>query len=205
MILYSFGDSHRFHLSGYPIEGLSVIPNKGNSWTMARFGNEKLTLLNIKECGVNEGDAVIFCFGEIDCRCHLCRKGVFEDYKGVIHYLCNNYFEAIKKNVDQYKDLKVLVFNVVPAVRLTKEMAEKWGEDATEVFPFRGTDEQRKTVVNYMNKVLAAKCKDYDYTFVDVHDKYTDADGYFDVTKKDIHSHIKVKTYVSDFLKEIFK
>ena len=202
MIIHSFGDSHRFHL------GEMVKPNLGNSWTMARFGNDSLALIDIKECGVEEGDAVIFCFGEIDCRCHLCRKNTYAKHEDLIDYLCEEYMKAIKRNVERYDDLKVLVFNVVPAVKVTPDMEEKWGEgNVLEVFPFRGSDEQRKTVANYMNKVLAIKCKDYDYTFVDVHDKYCDADGYFDVTKKDIHSHIGIhsKVHVSDFLKEVFK
>ena len=198
MILHTFGDSHRFSclVQDSSITLVKAAKNPGLG-TMAKFGTEKLAFINIKNYEVNEGDAVCFCFGEIDCRSHFCKPQNFKIYKELINEMVSRYFEAIKLNAEQYKKITVLIFNVVPAI---KKDTQKYQHPK---FPHVGTDEERKTVVLYMNSKLKEYCQKYDYIFLDVYDKYCGIDGLFNPELSDGTVHIGNFKYVSEFLKNI--
>lgn len=114
-------------------------------YTIGRLGTE---VLNIKNYGVNEGDIVIFCFGEIDCRNHV-HKYITEQisYKDIIDNIVITYFNAIKQNVDQYHNLKPCVYNVVPPTR-------GFVQEQDHPYPFLGTDNERKIYYRYMNEKI---------------------------------------------------
>ena len=53
--------------------------------------------INLKDGNIiNDGDTVIFCFGEIDCRCHI-HKHITNDisYTDVIDYIVDTYFRPM--------------------------------------------------------------------------------------------------------------
>ena len=115
------------------------------------FGKRKLDLLNIKDLDYNvcEKDTVIFAFGEIDCRCHILKQCINNDYKSMIDEIVNNYAAAIEANVIQYASLKTCVLSIVPSVRAHQIKQNK-------EFPYSGTDEERKECVAYYNRYV--KC-----------------------------------------------
>ena len=89
MKLHTFGDSHA-HAAWYRIKPEDtpfeeILTNEIGPYTMSRFGLAKTQILDIsKSCiksfpppaheyffNVKRNDAVLFSFGEIDCRGHL--------------------------------------------------------------------------------------------------------------------------------------
>ena len=211
MNLFTFGDSHRScfdwietnvnmkydMLNTLGIDNIKSSKESGNgAYTLSTFAVKGVQHLDIKRDPVQDGDIVIFCLGEIDCRSHFCKPEHFLSYKEIIDDIVPRYFEAIKKNVEQLNDLKVMVFNVVPPIRSE-------GIYFNASWPFAGTDEQRKEVVLYMNFRLRDYCEKYGYIFFDVYTKYCGADGFIDPALNDGNVHIQNPVYLMEFLHEL--
>ena len=160
------------------------------------FGKEKLNRCDIRNFNVKNGDTIIFCFGEIDCRCHV-HKHITETntYQNIINDIVHNYFEAIKLNITtcQINFKNVCVYNVVPT-------CQKHNTIENFVYPFLGTDEERKKYVLYFNEKLKEKCIEYGYVYFDIYDKYTDSNGFLDKSLSDGHVHIDNSEYIKEFI-----
>jgi hypothetical protein len=186
MSLHTIGDSHSHH--GF--ENIQKMRHNLGPLLCYNFPNR----FNIKDYpDIKEGDTVIFCLGEIDCRCHVAKHINNErDYKSVISDIVNNYMIAIKENTT---GLRVGVYNVVPPVRKT----DTWNNES---YPFLGTDEDRKSYVLYFNQMLRERCKEYNFLFVDIYNKYVDKDGYLDRKLSDGTVHIGQGKFLEEFLIE---
>jgi len=196
MTLHIVGDSHAINGWKFSLPNLQINCNELGPFTMSRFGLEKLNLLNITAKGVNEGDVVCFSFGEIDCRMHLTKPQNFKIYKELVEELVIRYFEAIKMNVDQYKNLITLVFNIVPTSRI--EQLQNYNNSD---FPHLGSNEERKIIRLYMNRKLKEYCEKYNYIFLDVYDKYCDKEGFLDPELSDKYAvHIGNPIYTKEEL-----
>ena len=207
MSIHTFGDSHS-HLGfeSVNINGVSIITHWIGPVLCYTFGNNKLDLLDISNYGVKDGDTVIFCFGEIDCRAHVYRfVNETNTYENIIDNLVNNYFEAISENVKKYTRLNTLVYNVVPPANVFLCHPEEqcaidvFTKNKTEV-PWKGRNEDRMQYHLYFNKKLKELCLSYNYTFMDVYDKYCDADGFINSELSDKNVHIKDPIFIKDFL-----
>jgi hypothetical protein len=193
MQIHTIGDSH-----------------SGNGWDQKiqhwlgpilcySFGKEKLDRCDIRNFDIKDGDTIVFCFGEIDCRCHV-HKHITESttYRDIIDDIVANYFEAIKLNITMLSEIKlnkVCVYNVVPTVK-------KENKYESLEFPYLGTDEERKTYVLYFNKKLKEKCAEYGYVFFDVYDKYIDVDGFLNEELSDGNVHIRDGVHIREFISE---
>jgi len=206
MILHTFGDSHSYYpWNSIKTKELIIKIHHIGPKTCAAFGLEKLNVLNIKNnFDVNEGDVVCFCFGEIDCRAHLCQTKNFKIHKILIDEIVSHYFEAIKVNVEQYKNLIVLVYNVVPVYKVDSRIILSEPTKANP-YPFVGSNEERKEVTLYMNSKFKEYCEKYNYMFFDVYDKYCDEEGFLNLKFKtnDNTVHIGNGIYITEFLKII--
>jgi len=189
MAIHIFGDSHCYN-------GWGGI----NNLYIHAFG-PKLCLsigrdgINIKEgYNVNNGDTVIFCFGEIDCRCHI-HKDVTEsnDYKEIIDNIVNNYFIQIKNCVDAFDNLKTVIYNVVPT-------SERDNVNEDKEYPHLGTDDERKGYIIYFNKKLEEKCLEYNFVFFNIYDKYIDTNGFLNKSLTDDNVHIRDGIYLKEFI-----
>ena len=160
------------------------------------FGKEKLDRCDIRHYEICKGDTIVFCLGEIDCRCHI-HKHITDTitYKDIITVIVDNYFEAIELNVttSQLNLKNVCVYNVVPPIK-------KEGMWENQSFPFLGTDEERKTYVLYFNERLKQKCVEYGYVFFDIYDHYVDANGFLKKELSDGNVHICDGRYISEFI-----
>ena len=192
MTIHTIGDSHaRF--------GWTNIINH-NCWAMLcyTFGREKLNRVNISNFDIKDGDTVVFCFGEIDCRCHI-HKHITDDisYQSIIDDIVSNYFEAIQINitVSGLNFKKICVYNVVPPI-------EKYNTEENPSYPYLGTDEERKDYVLYFNKKFKEYCIKYSYTFFDIYDNYIDNNGYLRKDLSDNIVHINNGIYINDFIVE---
>jgi hypothetical protein len=192
MTIHTIGDSH-----------------SGNGWTRITqhwlgpllcysFGKEKLDRCDIRKFNIKDGDTIVFCLGEIDCRSHI-HKHITEttSYQDIINAIVDNYFEAVQLNVavSQIKLKNVCVYNVVPAIK-------KHGKRENSEYPYLGTDEERKSYVLYFNGKLKEKCAEYGYVFFDVYDKYVDAEGFLNKDLSDGNVHIRDGVHITNFIRE---
>jgi len=116
MTIHTIGDSHSY--SGW-FYG-DVVPHHLGPKLCYSFGRDKLNLCDIRNFDIKDGDTIIFCFGEIDCRCHV-HKHITEttSYQDNIDEIIHNYIESIKLNLvtSQLQLKNVCVYNVVPPIQ----------------------------------------------------------------------------------------
>lgn len=193
MSIHTVGDSHA--VKGWPSE---IVIHRLGPLLCYSFGKEQLSRCDIREFNIKDGDSIVFCLGEIDCRCHV-HKHVNElnTYRDVISDIVDKYFEAIKTNVMVcgVKFKNVCVYNVVPAV-------EKYNTSENVEYPYLGTDEERRTYVQYFNEKIKEKCIENGYVFFDVYEKYADDNGFLRKDLSDGHVHIRDGTHIIDFIRE---
>jgi|TARA_R100000081_G_C4820201_1_gene179162 hypothetical protein len=194
--IHTIGDSHAFKASC--VEGVKpqVIQHHLGPVLCYSFGVEKLNRCDIRKLNINNGDSIIFCLGEIDCRCHIHKHLNHETtYRTVIDRIVDNYFEAIKLNiqVSKIKLKNVCVYNVVPPI-------QKHNTKEDPSFPYLGTDEERKNYVLYFNKKLKENCNKNNFIFFNVYDKYTDENGFLRKDMSDGICHLKNKIHVKNFI-----
>jgi len=192
MKIHTIGDSHSYagwHLVGATVHHLGPL-------LCYSFGRDSGIGKRISNFGIVAGDTVVFCLGEIDCRCHI-HKHVSPElsYQTIIDGILAKYLAAIQSDVSILNTpLKhVCVYNVVPPInrRNTEENKE---------FPFLGTDEERKSYVKYFNSKLREKCAEYGYVFFDVYDKYADEHGFLRKDLSDKNVHILDGIYLREFI-----
>jgi hypothetical protein len=133
-------------------------------------------------------DAIVcFCWGEIDCRCHVHK---YQPWEETIDKLADNYLDAIRKNAEGREH--TWIFNVVPPPRM------KEGLIVNPAFPFLGSDQDRLNYVRRLNDRLRAS----EFTFVDVYDRYADPDGFMNMIYSDNHVHIEEETHLKEWVQK---
>jgi hypothetical protein len=192
MSIHTIGDSH----SGVGWTG--IIRHHLGATLCYSFGKEKLNRCDIRNFNIKDGDTIVFCLGEIDCRCHI-HKHISDTvtYQDIIDNIVTNYFDTIELNVciSRIKLKNVCVFNVVPPV----QKYTCWNNPE---YPFLGTDEERKQYVLYFNKKIKEKCEDKGYVFFNVYDKYIDENGFLRKDLSDGEVHIGNGIHITNFIKE---
>ena len=192
MSIHTIGDSHSKH--GWS----GIISHYLGPVLCYSFGEEKLNRCDIRNFNITDGDTIIFCLGEIDCRCHI-NKHITETttYQDIINNIVDNYFEAIALNVfiSQIKLKNVCVYNVVPPI-------EKYNTLGNPEYPYLGTDEERKQYTLYFNKKLKEKCIEKEYIFFDVYNNYIDENGFLRKDLSDGIVHISNGVYINNFINE---
>ena len=192
MSIHTFGDSH----SGAGWSG--VVNHHLGPILCYSFGKEKLNRCDIRNYNIKDGDTIIFCFGEIDCRCHI-HKHINElnTYENIIDEIINNYFEAIKLNIhtSKFKLKNICIYNIVPPI-------QKFNTWENPEYPYLGSDEERKNYVLYFNKKLQEKCNENNYIFFNIYDKYIDENGFLRKDLSDGNVHIGNGIHLTNFIKE---
>ena len=191
-MIHTFGDSH----STFGWRKLKkVVGHHLGAVLCYSFGNENLKRCNISNFNIKNGDSVVFCFGEIDCRCHI-KKHINNEntYQHIIDNIVSKYIKAIQLNIKKCKvKLKnICIYNVVPPI-------EKHNTKENRKYPFLGSDQERKSYTLYFNKKLKEKCNENNWIFVDVYDKYCDDNGFLRKDLSDGNVHIKNEKYLKEF------
>tara|TARA_B100001093_G_C26670181_1_gene945841 strand:+ start:58 stop:699 length:642 start_codon:yes stop_codon:yes gene_type:complete len=209
MAIHTFGDSHVGETGQPDISKGFIGPCKKNGWPedikhhhmgpvlCNSFGTKGLEWVDISNFDLEEEDTLVFSFGEIDCRCHVYKHvNELQTYKDVIDRLINNYFNAIKANLDRLDITlgNVCVYNIPPPSREN----DCPGIDT----PYVGTDEERKLAYLYFNKLLNEKCQENRYIFINIYDKYTNKDGFIIRDITDGWVHIEDGIHLHEFLKK---
>jgi hypothetical protein len=192
MSIHTIGDSHSG--GGWT----DIIQHHLGAILCYSFGKEKLNRCDIRNFNIIDGDTIVFCFGEIDCRCHI-HKHVTDTtpYRDIINNIVDNYFDAIELNIStsQINLKNVCVYNVVPPI-------QRYNTWENPEYPYLGTDEERKNYVLYFNEKLKEKCNEKAYIFFDVYDKYTDENGFLQKELSDGNVHIGNGCYINEFINE---
>lgn len=192
MEIHTTGDSHS--VNGWK----GVVHHHLGAILCHSFGKEKLNRCDIRAFNLKDGDIIIFCFGEIDCRCHVF-KYITDTitYQDIIDNIIKDYFDAIELNIliSNIKLKHVCVFNVVPPI-------QRYNTWENPEFPYLGTDEERKEYALYFNKVLKEKCIEKGYVFFDIYDHYTDENGFLKKEMSDNNVHINNGIYYDKFIRE---
>lgn len=193
--IHTFGDSHSgFHECGWNgifIDGITIHSHWIGPVTCASFGVRRLEIINIAKFNVKNGDVVCFSFGEIDIRAKM--HIIHNEWKGFVDSCVVRYFEAIRDNVSQFKNLKVLVSCIPPVAQGANDP----------MYPTLGTDDERKEYTEYMNLKFREECKKYGYIFYDFYKSYCNEEGFLNESMGDGHVHIKDVGYMKDELLKI--
>ena len=194
MSIHTIGDSHSYN--GWT----GIINHHLGPVLCYSFGREKLNRCDIRNFNIKDGDTIVFCLGEIDCRCHI-HKHITDTrtYQDIINNIIDNYFEAIELNIltSQIKLKNVCLYNVVPPIE--KYNTFKGGYHNTE-YPHLGTDEERKQYTLYFNEKLKEKCIEKQYIFFDVYNNYIDENGFLRKDLSDGTVHVGNGIYISRFI-----
>lgn len=181
ILIHTIGDSHCWHAW---LKIPFVQTHTAGPMLMHTFGQAKSVIVSELP-----KDAIIcFCWGEIDCRCHVHK---YPPYEKTIDELVENYLAAIAENAKTHKN--IWVFNVVPPPR-------RDGAQENPSFPFLGTDEERLKYVRYMNQCLRIGCQEKGYLFVDIYNQYADKDGFLRPEMSDGHVHIAEPAPLRDWV-----
>ncbi|MEQ1826649.1 MAG: hypothetical protein ABL921_11920 [Pirellula sp.] len=201
MRFHTFGDSHakqcfeKFSFADSPTL-VHLFPDES---MISAIEIRRHSAINFSNASVEEEDIVLFSCGEHDCRCKIHRYG--DSWREAIAELVFQYVSLIAQNEEQYSDVIVMIFNVLPPVRSVYLGDPK--------YPFAGSDEQRKEFVQFMNELLAIQCKRLGFYFLNVYDKYCDENGFFNMTMSDGKTHIAdpdpLILALQDFMKHPFR
>jgi len=197
-MIHTIGDSHASNIISGWKDCKNIQSHHIGPVLCYSFGKEKLKRCDIRKFGIKNNDTIIFCFGEIDCRCHV-HKHISKDktYQMIINSIINNYIDAIKINTDNCKiELKnICIYNVVPPVN-------KYNTKENTDYPFLGSDDERKQYHLYFNKLLKQKCEENNWIFFDIYNFYTDEKGFLKKSLSDNNVHIKNGLYIQKFIED---
>lgn len=177
-LIYTVGDSHCWHAW---VKIPFVETRTCGPMTMYSFGIHKPIVVG----GIPPEAIVCFCWGEIDCRCHVHK---YQPWRQMIDELVERYFAAIDENAKIHKN--IWVYNVVPPPR-------RIGTQENPDFPFLGSDEERLNYVRYLNQ----KLNQGKYPFIDVYDQYCDKDGFLRMEVSDCHVHVEDERPLLEYIK----
>ncbi len=186
------GDSHSWAFQNIPDCRICHI----GPVTMYRVGRDGLNGLNIRRFDVREGDVVVYVFGEIDVRCHICKQEELynRDKKEIVESLAKNYIKTVMDNKSQYNNLVSVVYNVIPPLDL----------DLSEEFPVWGTIEERVEAARMLNSALEDFCVQSGVKFLNVYDHYANPDGSLCVELSDMNVHIN-KNKIAPIQEKLFE
>lgn len=192
MTIHTFGDSH----SSFGFKDCNNIKVHWLGPILCYSFGKNFNRCNINNYGIKNNDSVIFCFGEIDCRCHIHKHiTTTKSYKIIIDEIIDNYINAIKINLENCKvKLKnICIYNIVPPT-------QKYNTYENPDYPYNGSDEERKSYILYFNDSLKEKCKVNNWIFFDIYNKYCDNNGYLNKKLSDGNVHINNNFFIKKFI-----
>lgn len=196
MSIHTFGDSHASDIVSGWKDCSNIKAHHLGAILCYSFGKEKLNRCDIRNFDIKDNDTVIFCFGEIDCRCHIHKHiSTEKSYKVIIDEIVNNYICAINTNISfcKVKLKNICIYNVVPPI-------QKYNTLENPEYPYLGTDNERKDYVLYFNECLKKKCEENKWLFFDIYNHYIDNHGFLDKTLSDGNVHIKNGIHIKNFI-----
>ena len=198
-MIHTVGDSHSMFGWKDVDQSLVKINHIGPKlmYTFSR-DREKVVTRSVYS-SIRAGDFLIYCFGEIDCRCHVAKHVSSDiDHIKIINQLSSDYTDAVQYMSSKYmqQGAKPAVYSIVPPIRKLEGVSNS-------EFPFLGSDHERLQYHRYMNERLRSLCSERDIMFFDVTRKYEDSDGYLIPEKSDRKCHISDPQGIIETLQEM--
>ncbi len=195
--ILTIGDSHssevHSHWGKINIEGLGILTahiGPRLAYTLGRGAISDEVIQEINNAKLKKDDLIIFCMGEIDCRCHVRDKSKEKDWQQVIREIVFPYLKKIKELTNNFSE--VYVYNVTP----TRNVPEhEVGE-----FPFRGEPEERRDYTLYMNKVIMENCGKFGLKFFDIYSSIVCSEGFLNPSQSDGSIHVIDPLPAQEFL-----
>jgi hypothetical protein len=133
-----------------------------NKLSSKHLGREKLFQL-IEERSSSE-NAILFCFGEIDCRYHLIRQSEIQHLplEVIVQDCVKQYFSVIMEVRD--RGFSTLVWNIPPPSNYAFSNPE---------FPHHGSFERRQYATGLFNEMLKNHCESCGVPFLEANPLYT--------------------------------
>lgn len=161
--------------------------------TMKRAGHEDDPLIpeTLARIALSSHDVVIFCFGEIDVRCHLdpmVRDGVTATQ--VLEAWTSRYLNRLA-TLDT-RGARKAVLGLPPPTTLRYSFNKD--------FPVAGTTRSRVGYVREANRLLAAGCAARGFIFIDIYTPFTDPWGSLNRLKSDDSVHISDPVTIASIL-----
>ncbi|MCX5807284.1 MAG: hypothetical protein NT010_14680 [Proteobacteria bacterium] len=147
----------------------------------------------IVEGNLQEGDSILFCFGEIDCRAHLLKQAEMQNkpLTDIVHNCVSRYvkiFEFAKRYGH-----RIIALSVPPS---------GFGDWDYGEFPTYGSCHQRLEATKLFNRSLEEYCENNDVYFVSIFEKLLDNNGMPDPIYyiDNIHLSQRVMPFIIDEL-----
>lgn len=195
--IHAIGDSH----SGTLHPWCNAINCGAETIYTLTTGRTERIILGLVELGQISRDAMwIFCFGEIDIRCHVHNQ---------IHVKKRNEQEVLTKLVDDYLAKittlhdDIAVMSVVPPVYYDNRKHEVDSDPASLIYQIRGSDEERSRYTEFLNSYLKSKCEERGIQYLDIYTLYKDEKGMLPIDISDGNVHILNRAKVEVFLKSL--
>lgn len=195
--MYALGDSH----SGTLHPWCDAI-NFGAE-TIHRLVSKKIDshfTLFLENKSLTKDALWVFCFGEIDIRCHVHKqihqKGRNEDE--VLTKLVNDYLTKI--NTLHYD---IAVMSIVPPCYYEDRKHEVDSDPASLIYQIVGSDADRSRWTQKLNDYMESECVRLGIPYLDIHALYKDERGMLPIDISDGNVHIMNREKVGIFLKSI--
>ena len=154
-------------------QGCVNLPNKGRP----------LSGPPLQELKRNDG--IIWCFGEIDARCHIVKIAHQKQttIETIASEVAHNFIKFVERNDGAIRKVGVrtLIQSVRPAINVKGVPAGTTpNKNELSMFSTVGTPEERVRATKQMNAIFSAECGKRDWLFIDLHDRCANDDGTMD-------------------------
>ena len=192
-MIYIYGDSHG--IFSFKNLNTQVVNKCSPSITMFRIGRDN-KIINFDNKYHDKNSIICFCYGEVDCRCHIKKQiNLGRKENDIIFELVGKYFNTIIKNIRHYK--KIVIVGIIPT-RCQSEY-ELTNGPITHEYPFVGTDEERTRFTNKVNFLIKVYCDKYNFIYFNPYYYYADKNGILKSELSDGNVHLGENSY---FLQE---
>ena len=161
---------------------------------MHRVGRDGLQLIDLKKYPINEGDSVIFVFGEIDVRCHIGKQRDIQkrNLEEIIETLTKNYLNSINLNKKTLKNLNTFILSIMPPTN----------QVFNEHVPYYGSLEDRINITKKLNEKLSILAKENNIIFIDAYSLLSTQKGdlRYDISDKNVHLDLKYNYLIKDII-----
>ncbi|MCH9620615.1 MAG: hypothetical protein S4CHLAM20_00150 [Chlamydiia bacterium] len=206
--IHTIGDSHcGFSFRGASDEDMILYPHEEGIMQVPLqvhyLGSRTMYSFGLRGCeekdleGIEKDDYLVFCFGEIDVRCHIYNQ-VHKNKRDLGEIMCvlvENYTSQII-SIAKKLEITPVIFGITPPVK----------ELTVEGYPSVGPFEERVKYTKLLNQTLEAKAKEKGILYFDVYNEYADVDGTLNMKYSDNLMHIgqdfnlPVKTKLCDLI-----
>lgn len=198
-MIHTIGDSHSQF-------GWNKIKNVRINHIGARL-MYSFTKNDFNLCDIKKNEKVVFCFGEIDVRCHIKKNSIDDDYMSLIDKLSINYINNILEIKNIHNLNNIYVYNVVPPKKIEFDENEakhpkylKYDEELFKPYIMVGSDYERLNYTRYLNSQLKKLTTKNNLGFIDIYNYYADENGFLNLDLSDGWVHIDDELYLKNYL-----